>query len=251
MDNIINEQLSALEQTENIKILMAVESGSRAWGFSSAESDYDVRFIYIRPKEFYLRLDQTRDVIEKPISDQLDIIGWDLKKALTLLHGSNPSLYEWFASPIVYRESRFRADYQSLLETCFLPKTCVNHYLNAAIRHQTTYLSEPTVRVKKYFHTLRPLLACLWIIERGTPPPIPFTELADACLADGMRPYVNRLLDTKINTPEIRTIERIEPLHACIESGILEVRAAIRDMPDDQPAPWEMLNRVFRTELGL
>ena len=103
MDNIINEQLSALEQTENIKILMAVESGSRAWGFSSAESDYDVRFIYIRPKEFYLRLDQTRDVIEKPISDQLDIIGWDLKKALTLLHGSNPSLYEWFASPIVYR----------------------------------------------------------------------------------------------------------------------------------------------------
>ncbi|MBQ2956523.1 MAG: nucleotidyltransferase domain-containing protein [Clostridia bacterium] len=251
MNGIINAQLTALEQSENIKILMAVESGSRAWGFSSAESDYDVRFIYIRPKEFYLRLDQTRDVIEKPISDRLDVSGWDLKKALPLLRGSNPSLYEWFASPVVYREPCFMSDFHSLLKTCFLPKTCVNHYLNAAIRHENTYFTEPTVRAKKYLHTLRPLLACRWIIERGTPPPIPFTELADACLADEMKPYVNRLLDMKINTPEIKTIERIEPLHAYIESGIHEIRAAIRNMPDDQPASWEMLNSVFLTELGL
>lgn len=90
----IQEQLRRIEEAENIKILLSVESGSRAWGFASPDSDYDVRFIYIRRLEDYLRLDTNRDVIELPIDDVLDINGWDLQKTLRLLHKSNPTLFE-------------------------------------------------------------------------------------------------------------------------------------------------------------
>ena len=91
----IKQKLNEIEKRENVRILHAVESGSRAWGFASPDSDYDVRFIYVREKEFYLRLDKTRDVIEWQLDDTLDINGWDLAKALTLLHRSNPTVFEW------------------------------------------------------------------------------------------------------------------------------------------------------------
>ena len=103
----IQEQIRRIEESENIKILLAVESGSRAWGFASPDSDYDVRFVYIRRPEDYLRLDAIRDVIELPIDDILDINGWDLQKTLRLLYKSNPTLFEWFSSPIVYQETEF------------------------------------------------------------------------------------------------------------------------------------------------
>ena len=93
MRELILEKLKEIEVQENIKIQHCIESGSRAWGFASPDSDYDVRFIYVRPKEFYLRLDKTRDVIEWQLDDTLDINGWDIKKALTLLHSSNPTLF--------------------------------------------------------------------------------------------------------------------------------------------------------------
>ncbi len=102
MEELIKSKLKEIEEKENIKILHCVESGSRAWGFASPDSDYDVRFIYVRPKEFYLRLDKTREVIEWQLDDTLDINGWDVSKALSLLYKSNPTLFEWNSSPIVY-----------------------------------------------------------------------------------------------------------------------------------------------------
>ena len=103
MEDIISKKLKEIEQKENVKIIMAVESGSRAWGFASPDSDYDVRFVYVRRPEDYLRLEKTKDVIEWQLDDVLDINGWDLKKALQLMHDSNPSIFEWCASPIVYQ----------------------------------------------------------------------------------------------------------------------------------------------------
>ena len=96
MRKIIIEKLQQIEKQENVRILHAVESGSRAWGFESPDSDFDVRFIYVRPRDYYLKLEQTRDVLEFPINDLLDVNGWDLQKALRLLHRSNPSVFEWF-----------------------------------------------------------------------------------------------------------------------------------------------------------
>ncbi len=251
MNRIIQQELSSLEQRENIKILLAVESGSRAWGFASPDSDYDVRFIYVRPTEYYLRLDQTRDVIELPISDLLDINGWDLKKALTLLHSSNPTLYEWFSSPIVYRTPSFRQDCTPLLRRCFSRKNCLHHYLNTAIRHDQAFLGGPHVRSKKYFYVLRPLLACRWVLEKDTPPPVPFSKLCESQLCSEMKPYVDHLLDIKMNAPEISEIDRIEPVHDYIRMSIDEIRAAIKALPAEEPLPWDELNRFFLNELNL
>ena len=103
MQTIIQNKLRDIQQQEQVRILFAVESGSRAWGFPSPDSDYDVRFIYVRSCEAYLRLEKRRDVLELPIDEELDISGWDLDKALRLLHGSNPTLFEWCQSPIVYK----------------------------------------------------------------------------------------------------------------------------------------------------
>ena len=103
MFEAIAKELDLIEQAEHVRILHCVESGSRAWGFASPDSDYDVRFIYVRDEDFYLKLEETRDVIEWKLDDTLDINGWDLKKALRLLKQSNPTLFEWNSSPAVYR----------------------------------------------------------------------------------------------------------------------------------------------------
>lgn len=103
MRKIIETKLKEIEKKENVRIIYAVESGSRAWGFASPDSDYDVRFIYVRPKDYYLRLDKTKDVIEWQLDETFDINGWDLQKALRLLHGSNPTLFEWNNSSTQYK----------------------------------------------------------------------------------------------------------------------------------------------------
>ena len=94
MKELITAKLTEIEKAKNVRVIHAVESGSRAWGFASPDSDYDVRFIYVHPKEFYLKLEKTRDVIEWQLDETLDINGWDLQKALRLLHSSNPTLFE-------------------------------------------------------------------------------------------------------------------------------------------------------------
>ncbi|MBS4161445.1 nucleotidyltransferase domain-containing protein, partial [Klebsiella pneumoniae] len=102
MNQRINEELANIENMNHVKILFAVESGSRAWGFPSQDSDYDVRFIYVHQKDWYLSIDEKRDVIERPIHESLDISGWELTKALRLFRKSNPPLLEWLSSEMVY-----------------------------------------------------------------------------------------------------------------------------------------------------
>ena len=122
MRKVISEKLQQIEIQENVRILHAVESGSRAWGFASPDSDFDVRFIYVRPRDYYLKLERTRDVLEFPINDLLDINGWDLQKALRLLHRSNPTLLEWFRSPVVYKETDFSHEFIPLMQNYFSSK---------------------------------------------------------------------------------------------------------------------------------
>ena len=111
----IQEQLRRIEEAENIKILLAVESGSR-----------------IRRLEDYLRLDAIRDVIELPIDDVLDINGWDLQKTLRLLYKSNPTLFEWFSSPIVYQKTEFADKFRELMMHYFSSKKTLYHYISMA-----------------------------------------------------------------------------------------------------------------------
>lgn len=164
---IIVTQLQDVEAQEQVRIFYACESGSRAWGFPSADSDYDVRFLYAHPPAWYLSIQPRRDVIELPVAGSLDINGWDIRKALQLLHRSNPPLLEWLGSPIVYlikysiagRMRQFAAEH-------FSPAVCAHHYLRMAYNNYRAIAGKEYVSAKQYLYVLRPLLAVEWL-RRG------------------------------------------------------------------------------------
>lgn len=245
MRNTILSKLKEIEERENIKILHCVESGSRAWGFASPDSDYDVRFIYVRPKEFYLRLDKTRDVIEWQLDDTLDINGWDIKKALTLLHGSNPTLFEWNSSPIVYKTTEEWNQISKVINNYFVIKSGLYHYLSTAKRNYHEFLTGETVKFKKYFYVIRPLLACKWILAEGTPPPMLFSTLMEKYLDEEIKPDVEKLLDLKMNTPEIGEGKRFDRVNDYFEKNINAVDAMIAELPKEEPNGWNELNNIF------
>lgn len=246
---IIPEKLAEIEKRENVRILHCVESGSRAWGFASPDSDFDVRFIYVRSKDFYLRLDKTRDVIEWQLDDVLDINGWDLQKALGLLHKSNPTLFEWNNSPIVYKTTPEWKEISDIISHYFQQKSGLYHYLSTAKSNYREYLHGETVRLKKYFYVLRPILACRWILEKQTPPPMLFTDLAKACLDEALVPAVNELLDLKMNTPELGEGKRIGVINDYLDASILDIEELLKEYPSDDPKSWDELNSIFLRNL--
>lgn len=245
MREIIIEKLKRIEEEENIRILMAAESGSRAWGFASPDSDYDVRFIYVRNIEDYLRLDTVRDVIERPISDVLDINGWDLNKTLRLLHRSNPTLFEWVNSPVVYLGHDFRAKMLEIMPKYFYAKRGLYHYLSMAKSNYREYLKGDIVKAKKYFYVLRPILACKWILDRQTPPPMLFSELTEVELHPALRPEVDRLLNIKINSPEMKLIPRVDAINSYLDESIEEIEFFLDRMADEPHNDWDELNSFF------
>lgn len=189
----VQAELDRVEVEESVRVLYACESGSRAWGFESGNSDYDVRFIYVRPPAWYVTIQRKRDVIERAIDEGLDISGWDLPKALELLRKSNPPLLEWLQSPIVYRETgSAAARLRELMPSYYAPISCMYHYLHMAQGNSRQYLQGEVVWVKKYFYVLRPVLACLWI-ERGFGVvPTEFGILVDRLVTD---PALSRAID--------------------------------------------------------
>lgn len=249
MEALIQEKLREIEGREDCRILLAVESGSRAWGFASPDSDYDVRFIYVRPRESYLRLNRLRDVIELPADDVLDINGWDLDKTLRLLYKSNPTVFEWFSSPLVYQTTPFAETFKSVMRRYFLSKSSLWHYLHMADGNYCESLRSGTVKAKKYFYVLRPVLACRWILERETPPPVQFSELAESQLPEYLEDTVRELLELKINAPEIQMIPRIDILNEYLEQSIVEIGELVRQYPKESPRDWEELNSLFLSAL--
>lgn len=251
MQRIIVDKLKEIEQTENCKILLAVESGSRAWGFASPDSDYDVRFIYVRPESYYLKLEKTCDVIEIPINDELDINGWDIQKALSLLHGSNPTLFEWISSPIIYLDMGYFSDYKDVVKGYFSPKKSLYHYLHMAENNNRDFLKEDNVKLKKYFYVLRPILACRWILEYNSQPPMRFSELSEKKLPDYIKPDVEKLLQMKINSPEINLIERNDRINDYLNSSIDDIKRILAELPTEKDKRWDSLNDMFLTALNL
>ncbi len=250
MQKQIQKKLSEIEGKENIKILHAVESGSRAWGFASPDSDYDVRFIYVRPKNYYLQLEKSRDVVEYPIDAVLDINGWDLNKTLRLLHSSNPTLFEWCNSPIIYQTTDFFEELKLIINEYFQAKSGLYHYLSMAEGNYREYLKGEFVRAKKYFYVIRPILACKWILENNCPPPMLFSELMKNQLDDSMKSVVNELLTLKMNTPEIGEIRKIDVLNQYIEDNLAAIKDQIEVMPKEKEPEWDKLNKLFLLALN-
>ena len=246
----IQENLFEIEKTENVKVLYCVESGSRAWGFPSPDSDYDVRFIYMHDIGYYLNLEKQKDVIEWKLDDVLDINGWDIQKMLRLLHNSNPTIFEWNASPIVYKTSEEWKLVSRIIPDFFSPKSGLYHYLSMAKSNYKAYLIRDKVRIKKYFYALRPLLACKWILERKSPPPMPFSELIDHELDENIKPYVLKLLKIKQSTSELGEGDRIEILNTYIETQLDELTDAAQNLNIKHDKSWKLLDDVFRNTLG-
>ncbi|WP_397385225.1 nucleotidyltransferase domain-containing protein [Prosthecobacter sp.] len=180
----VRNALNRLETEQDVRVLYACESGSRAWGFASQDSDYDVRFLYVHRREWYLSIESRRDVIEEPLCDELDVSGWELRKALRLLRKSNPPLLEWMKSPMVYhRDPDFTREFEELAGMFYSPRRCFAHYLHMASGNWKSYLEgREQVSLKKYLYVLRPLLACRWIERSLGQVPMLFQELVDAVL---------------------------------------------------------------------
>ena len=245
----IEKELQKIEAEHGVKIILAVESGSRAWGFASPDSDYDVRFIYLRKKEYYLRLNPVRDVIELPIDEELDINGWDLQKMLRLLYRSNPTVFEWFSSPIVYRKTDLAEELKEVMKLYFSKKKTLYHYLSMAENNYRGYLRQDMVRAKKYFYVLRPVLAAKWIFDYGTPPPMEFSQLVKAELPAELIEEVKDLLDIKINCPEVKNVPRRDAINKYLEKSIAELREQIDAIKEDNQNSWDKLNEIFLNSL--
>ena len=220
----INRRLLEVEKTQNVTVLFACESGSRAWGFASEDSDYDVRFIYIHPTDWYLsvNLEDKRDVIELPIDDVWDINGWELRKALKLFNKSNPPLLEWLQSPIIYRENtEIMNQIRELLAVHYSPAACLYHYLSMASKNYRGYLQGDEVKLKKYFYVLRPIFACRWIERDLGSVPVEFSKLIESVdIPSDIEIIIAELLHAKMQGGELNQGKRIPVLNAFIESEL-------------------------------
>lgn len=252
MRSQIIERLHQIESIENIVILYACESGSRAWGFPSTDSDYDVRFIYVHPTDWYLSIQEKRDVIEVPVNDSLDINGWDIRKALGLFRKSNPPLLEWLGSPIVYQKKGDIANrLHELSNEYYSPTSCIYHYLHMAQGNFREYLKGDEVRLKKYFYVLRPILAIHWI-ERGYGvAPTMFTDLVERVVTDPvLKNEINRLIEIKQNGSEQDFGPRIPIFNDFIEAELKRLETQTKDYQGN-PAPTELLDEIFRSTLEI
>jgi predicted nucleotidyltransferase len=213
MKRQIVAKLLELEKSEQVKILYACESGSRAWGFPSANSDFDVRFLYVHPRDWYLsvNLERKRDVIERDVEHVFDLSGWDLRKALALYHKSNPPLAEWLCSPIVYLEKTGIAQgMRDLLPDYYNPLSAAYHYWHMAEGNYREYLKGEVVWIKKYFYVLRPLLAILWLEADLGPVPTEFSILVDRIVERSeLRDAIGTLIEQKRQGVELDRGPRI------------------------------------------
>ena len=252
MRSIILKELANLEKEHQVKILYACESGSRAWGFPSQDSDYDVRFIYLHPKEWYLSIEveRKRDVIELPISDALDISGWDLRKALQLFKKTNPPLLEWLGSPIIYSEPYTVAQkMRDISPQIYNPIACSYHYLRMAQNNYREYMKGELVKHKKYFYILRPLLAINWL-ERGLGVvPTEFQTLVDEIITSpSLKKEINQLIERKKQGQEIDVGPKIPEISDYIEQEVTRFENARFDAGLTKQ-PIDILDTLFRDAL--
>ncbi len=253
----ILDRLATVETDSAVTVLYSCESGSRAWGFASPDSDYDVRFVYAHPRDWYLAFDveSQRDVIEQPIVGDIDLQGWDVRKALYLFTRTNGALIEWLNSPIRYIErDRFAADLRRVVSESFNATALCYHYSHMARSNASGCLLGSRVRLKKYFYVLRPLLAIRYIEQERKVPPVPFESLVDAVAPAAIRPGIGRLLEVKRAISELGTGSPIPELGHFIDAELERHRDAFSGLgrPDllESQETRNRLNAIFRSAVS-
>lgn len=258
MKKHIRNVLQQIENDYDVKILYACEAGSRAWGISSNESDYDIRFIYIHRKEWYLSIDPPKDVIEIPKHDHLsiplnpllDVSGWDMVKTLKLFRKSNPPLLEWLSSPIIYYDGNdFKAKMNSIEPIVFSPGSCIYHYVNMAKKNHKLFLSGERVKVKKYFYVIKPILAALWIAKYNKVPPVLLQDLVDDLLIGShIQAEIQQLMQRKIAGDKEE--QKNELLLQFIEENYIKLETYAKTIINHIEDPTPQLNSFFQETLN-
>jgi len=251
MVNEVKNELTNLEKDKNIKILYAVESGSRAWGFESKDSDWDVRFIYVHQYDWYLSINEKKDNIEKMLPNDIDLSGWELKKTLLLFRKSNSPLLEWLRSPIIYKEEfGTAAQLRDAVKSYFNPKSCLYHYLHMANGNYEAYFKNESVKLKKYFYVLRPILACCWIERTNEMAPMEFDILLNSEVSDSiLKSEINNLLIKKKNGDELKTGNRINVIDKFIIEKLNYYKNFLTDFKFNNSINNDLLNTIFRDTL--
>ena len=234
MEAEIQQKLNEMEAAERVTILFAVESGSRAWGFASPDSDFDVRFVYARTAQDYLRVRPQRDVIELPIVGDLDINGWDLYKALRLFQSSNPPLLEWLNSPLVYRGGPLLTEWRILANRYFSPRRMAYHYGSMARRNWVESIEgRDAVSLKKYLYALRPVVCVRWLERQSVPPPTRFQDALEAAeLPAEVRAVLDELIVRKQAGGELGLAPPEPVLNSFLEAEIARIAAVTPALPD-------------------
>ena len=246
-DEIV-KNLELLEQEENIRIIYACESGSRAWGFPSPDSDYDIRFLYIHPTDWYLRVFPGKDTIDIPITGDSDMGGWDLQKSLPLLKKSNCALIEWLSSPIVYKENTSAtAPIKGLISSSFLPISACHHYLSMAKRKLDSVVDLENCKLKSYFYALRATLCAMHIVVKLSPPPVEIAKLIPQYLPKNLQGNYENLLSQKLANTESHRTGRQKWLEEFLQDATSEIE---RNIPTQQhKSQTEMFDNAFRSIL--
>lgn len=213
----VQDYLKRIEKEHDVIVLHAIESGSRAWGFPSPDSDYDVRFVYMHAKDWYLQLNEQRDVIEVPISDELDIAGWDLRKALNLSNKGNAVIQEWMISPIVYQQASSFVSLASMVQEAFNPVAVYHHYRSMAKKAYADIEQSEQKKLKRFFYFARAALSAKWLIEKQTMPSILFSDLLGELVLDNfIYEKISALVTQKMSEPEKSNLEVPAQVYACI-----------------------------------
>ena len=241
----IQNKLTEIERQRNLQIVYACESGSRAWGFPSTDSDYDVRFIYAFPKSHYLSIEERKETIDIPVDEVLDISGWELRKSLRLFYSSNAPLYEWLQSPMVYKQNdAFLKTLKSFMPEYFSLRKGMHHYLGMA-KNAWDELQGNEVKIKKYFYCLRPVLAARWMVEKQALPPMEFALLRTQVNDRNWQNAMDELLILKAQSTEKTTMQSIPIINAFIKEQMAfcerQIPSANKEDMDIRP-----LNSLFR-----
>lgn len=249
MKKLIITRLKQLEAEHNIRILYACESGSRAWGFASPNSDWDVRFIYVHTADWYLSIDDNKDMMDFPIDEnELDFSGWELRKMLRLLKGSNASPFEWLQSPIVYLDDYlFKAQLWDLATDYFKPRSTAFHYLGLAKSSSKKGLVDGLMDIKKYFYVLRPLLAAYWVCHKQTVPPMEFEPLLEQIKnRTDLYQAIKTLTANKIIAQEGDFTAPIPIIQTFIQDQLNACGKLAKELPAEQKDS-AALNQLFRS----
>jgi uncharacterized protein len=251
MKEEILKKLEEIEKTQQVRVLFACESGSRAWGFASPDSDYDVRFVYAHEKDWYTGIEDRKDFIELPVNAVFDVVGYDIRKMLKLFRGSNAKIFEWLQSPVMYRtDAAFLEAIKNLIPHYYSQRAGLHHYLGLTRNTLNNDLAGEQVKLKKYFYALRPVLAALWICEKKTCPPMEFQYLRTLITDADINSRIDRLLAQKVQVDEKFMIAPDAVLHGFIKAAFDKCDAHAQTLEAMQTGAGE-LNNLFRKTVGL